>query len=107
MTPRDRYLRKTYGITEDQYYDIISFQGGGCFICGKTEEQEGRKLCVDHNHKTGAVRGVLCFYCNHRVVGRHTDPDLLRRTSEYLSQETGFFVPKKQKTKKRRKRRRK
>lgn len=106
MSPRERYLLKTYGITEKQYDQMLKKQGGGCWICGKTPEKEKKNLAVDHNHKTGELRGLLCQFCNHRVVGRHTDPDLLRRVSDYLSQGTGLFVPPKVK-KKRRKRKRK
>lgn len=43
-----------------------------CAICAKHESQFTKRLAVDHNHKTGKVRGLLCYRCNKFVVGRHT-----------------------------------
>lgn len=101
---RDSYLRRVYGISLAQYEELLKKQGGGCAICGKTPEEEGRSLSVDHDHKNSFIRGLLCSYDNHRVVGRHRDPELLRRVADYISQHTGWLVPKKKK-KKRKKRR--
>lgn len=101
---RDSYLRRQYGITEKQYKELLEQQGGGCAICGKTPEEEGRNLAVDHNHKSGEIRGILCAYHNHRVVGKWTDVDLLRKVLEYISQGTGLFVPEDKKSGRRRKR---
>lgn len=47
-------------------------QGNSCAICKKHESSFKKRLAVDHNHKTGKVRGLLCYYCNKFVVGRHT-----------------------------------
>lgn len=93
---RDKYLVKTYGITLAQYTELLKAQKNKCAICRKHNDEK-RNLAVDHNHKTGEIRGLLCFYCNHRRVGRLTDPDLVRKTADYLSQGTGLFVPKKKK----------
>ena len=102
---RASHLKTHYGITEDQYQELLSRQDGGCAICGKTIEAEGRNLAVDHNHKTGEIRGLLCSYHNHRVVGKWTDADLLRKVLEYISQGTGLFVPDSKKPGRRGKRR--
>lgn len=99
---RDSYLRRTYGITLDQYGDLLERQGRGCALCKKTPEDEGKNLAVDHNHATGEIRGLLCSYCNHRVIGKHRDSDLLLRMAEYVSKGTGLFVPEKVKRAKRR-----
>jgi hypothetical protein len=100
MTAREKYLLSKYGITLAQYDKILKDQGGGCALCGKTPEEEGKNLAVDHCHKPPfEVRGILCQYHNHRVVGRHTDSNLLRRVADYLDQGTGFFVPKKKRKK--------
>lgn len=47
-------------------------QMGRCAICGKHERRFKKRLAVDHNHKTGKVRSLLCFPCNRFLVGRLT-----------------------------------
>lgn len=60
-----RWQMKTrYGITQAQYTELFDLQGGVCAICGKDA-----KLCVDHCHETGVVRGLLCHKCNIRLGG--------------------------------------
>ena len=65
---RNDQYKRLYGITTEQYDDILKQQDYGCAICGKTEEKNKRRLGVDHNHKTKFVRGVLCAYCNGRLL---------------------------------------
>lgn len=107
LSPKDKaragHLRRTYGITPEQYEELLARQEGRCAVCLKSADKEGTNLAVDHNHKTGEIRGLLCRYCNHRVIGRHTDADLLRRMADYLDRGTGWYVP--PKPKKRRKKR--
>lgn len=101
---RKHHLMAKFGITEEQYGELLEKSGGGCALCGKSPHEEGQSLAVDHDHKTGEVRGALCRYCNHRVIGRHRDPDLLRRMAEYIENgKTGWFVPKKRRPKRTRK----
>lgn len=71
MTPRDRYLRSKYGITEAKYNKMHEEQDHSCKICKRHQDNFKNRLAVDHDHKTKEVRGLLCFYCNKRVVGRH------------------------------------
>ncbi len=47
-------------------------QEGKCGICKKAETEFKHRLSVDHNHRTGQVRGLLCYRCNKFIVGRHT-----------------------------------
>ncbi len=61
---RDYALRKKYGITLEQYEELFEKQHGKCVLCNK---MSGKRLSVDHNHKTGAVRGLLCFRCNYGI----------------------------------------
>lgn len=97
-------LMRKYGITIEQYDELLEKQNHCCAVCEKYETEFKTRLAVDHNHKTGEIRGLLCNHCNHRVVGRWTDGTLLRRAADYLGQGTGLFVPeKKRTTKKRRK----
>lgn len=56
------HLKKSYGITIEDYDKILEAQGGTCAICdGGTTK---RHFAVDHNHKTGQIRGLLCARCN-------------------------------------------
>ena len=91
---REYHLLKKFGITVAQYEELLAKQGGTCALCDKTAETEGRALAVDHDHVSGEVRGILCAYHNHRVIGRHRDADLLRRMADYIENgHTGWFVP--------------
>lgn len=104
MTVRDKYLLRTYGITEAQYNEILVKQDNRCAICLRGASSFNKHLAVDHCHAAPfEIRGLLCGYCNHRVVGRHRDPGLLRRVADYISQGTGHYVPKKKKKRKKRK----
>lgn len=82
---RNAYLLRVYGITEAQYLEILESQGGRCAICGR-KPAAGKNLHVDHDHRTGAVRGLLDVRCNHELLGRlgDKDPGLFRRAAEYL-----------------------
>lgn len=100
MTPRERRLLKVYGISLLQYDQLLTKQKGCCAICLKEASSFTKNLCVDHDHVSGEIRGLLCNYCNHRLVGRHRDADLLHRIATYISQGTGLIVPKKKKKRK-------
>lgn len=89
------HIRRTYGLTQEQYYELWT---SSCPICLRDFDGVSVRPVVDHDHVSGAVRGVLCFFCNHRVVGRHRNPDILRRAADYLAREPrGWVVPKKKK----------
>ena len=96
---REKYLLRTYGISLSQYNKILKNQKDCCGVCGKHKSEETRNLAVDHNHMTREIRGILCFKCNHFVIGRHRDPELLQKASDYLRKGTGLFVPVKVKKK--------
>jgi hypothetical protein len=84
LTPRDRYLRRMYGITEAEYRQILEHQGGKCAICLRPPKPD-KNLHVDHDHRTGVVRGLLCVTCNVDLLGRRDkEPNLFRRAAEYL-----------------------
>ena len=64
---REYLLKKKYGITPDKYDEMLSKQDYKCYICHKHEDKLDRSLAVDHCHKTGKVRGLLCWNCNIRL----------------------------------------
>lgn len=61
-------LKYRYGITPEIYYEILKRQGNKCAICGKKQRDEKRRFAVDHNHQTGFIRGLLCNYCNSKLM---------------------------------------
>lgn len=76
-------IKRRYGICRAEWNEILQQQNGGCAVCGKARCSRGR-LHVDHCHKTGKVRGLLCENCN-AGIGRFQDSSsLLRRAAEYL-----------------------
>lgn len=77
-----------YGLTLDQYAELLRKQRGVCAICGEPETlvRKGTlcQLTIDHDHTTGQVRGLLCNNCN-RAIGLLKDsPEHLRTAAEYL-----------------------
>ena len=66
---------------EAERQKLSDAQGAKCAICGKHESQFVNRLAVDHNHKTGRVRGLLCYRCNKFKVGRNT----IESTEEILN----------------------
>ncbi len=79
---RSARLIKSYGITSEQFDTMESAQGGVCFIC-KNKCGKGR-LSVDHCHKTGKVRSLLCRHCNLMIGLANDNPDVLAQAAEYL-----------------------
>lgn len=69
---RDTKYKRKYQLTLDQYNEMYLKQGGVCAVCFESETMKYlgkiRELCVDHDHKTGKVRGLLCSNCN-RALG--------------------------------------
>lgn len=81
-TAKNSYLKRTYGITLDEYEAMSEAQAGVCAICGRPPRT--RSLHVDHDHKTGLVRGLLCMPCNTQLLRRHVTVDRLRAAADYL-----------------------
>lgn len=80
---------KKYGIEAGEYEVRYKAQGGKCAIC-QFATGASKRLAVDHNHSTGAVRGLLCSPCN-RFVGRLRDSsDAFLRAYKYLRGELEF-----------------
>jgi hypothetical protein len=81
---RERHLIRKYGINFIDYKRILKQQMGVCAICG-IPEPEHKMFDVDHDHKTGKVRGLLCTNCN-RMLGHARDNGvILRNAADYLN----------------------
>lgn len=72
-------IKYRYGLSLDEYISMFAAQNNQCAIC----KQEVR-LCVDHDHETDKVRGLLCFKCNAALGLFNDSVDVLSRASDYL-----------------------
>lgn len=79
----DAHVVRTYGLTKGQYKQLYEIQGGRCYICRKATGKT-KRLPVDHNHKTGKVRGLLCGICNQYLGWLEDNPDAWLRGFTYL-----------------------
>jgi len=79
------HLKRKFNLSYEDYQKMFEAQDGKCAICG-TGNPGGRydHFSVDHDHKTGKVRKLLCTACNHGIGNFKDSPDLLRRAIEYL-----------------------
>lgn len=96
---KNSQLQKIYGISLDQYNELLKKQDYKCAVCKRPHTDFKNSLAVDHAHggpQAGAIRGLLCDTCNRFVVWKHNTSELLRNAAEYLDRDyTGYFVPEK------------
>ena len=84
---RKRKLFNRYGVTLEQYENMLKAQSGKCKLCGDTDSKNSnsKKLYVDHCHKEGVVRGLLCHKCNVTLGRIRENKNWLKLALEYLS----------------------
>lgn len=84
----NRRGQRGYSISPEQYDEMLARQGGVCAICKQPEKAKHkgkvRRLSVDHNHKNGKVRSLLCSDCNRAIGMMGDDVDRLRAAIKYL-----------------------
>lgn len=83
-------LKRKYGIDKREYEAMADSQDGKCLICERAPiEKYGKSdfLCVDHDHSTGEIRGLLCTRCNLALSGFLDSKKLLKKALEYLGDE--------------------
>ena len=95
VSAQRKYL---YGVTRDQYQEMLCAQEGKCAACGQGETMLGRSgvvrsLSVDHCHKTGHVRGLLCDRCNNILGRAKDDVGVLRRLASYIEVTSTAYAP--------------
>ena len=78
---RHHVLKSRYGMTIEDYYKLLEKQNNKCSIC---KLEAIKTLDVDHDHKTGVVRGLLCEGCNTGLGKFQDNPDLLGKALLYL-----------------------
>ncbi len=79
-----QHLKKKYDLTIEQYDQMLEQQSGCCDICGTDTPKHAGRFVVDHNHKTGRVRALLCSACNSGLGFFKDNPNVLRRAARYL-----------------------
>lgn len=83
-------LKTRYGITTEKYTELLVMQENRCAICGNEETavhkktKKIQKLAVDHCHKTGEIRSLLCQDCNRGIGLFHEDVSRLKNAIDYL-----------------------
>lgn len=81
---RESQLRNKYGITVEQYDQMLTEQNHSCKICGTHFDDNGRALPVDHCHTTGRVRALLCDPCNKALGLLKEDINIMKNMIEYV-----------------------
>lgn len=80
---REQNYRRKYGISIDTYESMLKEQGGCCMICRRAELKD-KKLDIDHCHRTGKIRGLLCARCNKTIGLLEDDGQLALNMIAYL-----------------------
>ena len=78
-------IKRKFGITKDQWENIFISQNKSCGICLKKEPDHLRDWAVDHDHNTGAIRGILCQKCNILLGAADDSIKILTSAIKYLN----------------------
>jgi hypothetical protein len=81
---RDTRYQKVFGLKPRQYVEMLEEQDYKCAVCGKTEQENNKRLAVDHCHKTGKIRKLLCHKCNCALGMVDDNKDMLSSLISYL-----------------------
>jgi hypothetical protein len=90
---KTKYTRlKVYGLTNIQFERILKNQDFKCAVCRDLLDlKKPKSICVDHCHKTGIVRGILCFGCN-TAEGNLRTPEIAQRMADYMRENELFYI---------------
>lgn len=81
---KDYYLKRDFDITLEDYNKLFAEQEGKCPICNKHQSELKIMLSVDHNHKTGEIRNLLCSNCNFLLGMANDNIEILKNAIKYL-----------------------
>lgn len=81
---KDSKLRTNFGIGLARYEEMLAAQNGLCAACGGENQVAHRRLAVDHCHRTGRMRALLCGNCNTAIGLVHESVDRLNALITYL-----------------------
>ena len=87
---RSEHLFRKYGITGEEADQMLIDQGGVCAVCHRAARMDAKKPWhVDHDHKTGKTRGILCHHCNTALGNLQDDITILKSAIRYLEEHNG------------------
>ena len=92
---RNRHIKKTYGLSYEEYQEMFDKYDGTCWVCREPEIDKHAKtgaiksLAVDHNHHTGKVRGLLCRRCNVSLGLLRDSTEILNNMITYMEKYDG------------------
>lgn len=81
---REKNLKRFFGISVEDYEQMLNNQGGVCYIC--KSPPKGKRLAVDHDHTTGKIRSLLCQHCNTGLGHFRDSEELLTKAINYLKE---------------------
>lgn len=82
---RNSWLMRKYGLSNEDYEKMLYLHASSCGICGSKDPKGKRKyFCIDHNHETGKIRGLLCQHCNTALGCFQDKQDVLQKAINYL-----------------------
>lgn len=81
---RKNKLQRFFNLSIDDYNLILAYQNGKCAICDRPVKEDGIRLSVDHSHKTGLIRGCLCWLCNRALGMLREDVERVKKILDYL-----------------------
>lgn len=82
---RAQNLKFRFQISPEQYDQMFALQDGLCAICRRPPKK--KRLAVDHDHTTLRVRGLLCWWCNNRIVAKRNTVAMLEKAIAYIQSE--------------------
>ena len=77
-------VMKRFGFTPERYAKLLATQGGVCPLCDRSPQEVGKRLCIDHDHATDLVRGLLCQRCNMILGHLEQMPEFYLRALAYM-----------------------
>lgn len=86
---RDIAYKNKFGISLEEYEAKLETQNNCCAVCGVSQDKVSMRFAVDHNHTTGAVRGLLCGQCNVAIGMAKEDIAILASMISYLMEYEG------------------
>lgn len=84
LKAKSRLLKKFYGLTMEEYFEILEKQNNSCAICGIEVKPFVKTTHIDHCHKTNKIRGILCHYCNTGIGSLKDSVAILKKAIEYI-----------------------